>query len=151
MPEDTKLLLHALFAQAKNGPVSRDTGDHPHTAINGDESSGSGTKLLCLSPSSSSSGIGPADLVTDARVEGLKRSYSSPPALIPSESSSSSCSSAASPDSHPTGTVGRSMSTDQGQLEAGRDWSSLCQEDAMRSFLGLLFSLAPYWKYEQFI
>jgi hypothetical protein len=140
VPEDTKLRLHALFTQAKNGPTDRDSGGHPHNSKS-DDSKGIGAP-------SSSSGIGPADSGSDGvRVEGLKRSYSSPPSLIPSDTSNTS--STDSPTG--TGTITRSMSTDQGHLEAGMDWSSLCQEDAMRSFLTLLFSLAPYWKYEQFI
>lgn len=141
MPEDTKLRLHALFTQAKNGPTALDSGSHPHNNTKSEESKGNGAP-------SSSSCVGPADLGSDdVRVEGMKRSYSSPPALIPSDTSN-----AASNDCPTnTGTAVRSMSSDQGQLEAGKDWTSLCQEDAMRSFLSLLFSLAPYWKYEQFI
>jgi hypothetical protein len=143
VPEDTKLRLHALFTQAKNGPTDRDSGSHPHNNTKSEESKGIGAP-------SSSSGIGPADPGSvDVRVEGLKRSYSSPPALIPSPSDTSNEASIDCPTG--TGILARSMSTDQGHLEAGKDWSSLCQEDAMRSFLSLLFSLAPYWKYEQFI
>jgi hypothetical protein len=147
VPEDTKLRLHALFTQAKNGPTDRDSDSHPHNNTKSEESKGSGAP-------SSSSGLGPSDPGSDdVRAEGLKRSYSSPPALIPSPSDTSNAASIECPTGPGTGngTFSRSMSTDQGHLDAGKDWSCLCQEDAMRSFLSLLFSLAPYWKYEQFI
>ena len=144
LSEETKLWLHGLHAQAKNGPVDPEA--FTRKASDGEWSNGVGPALC---PSSSSSlGLG----VTDSQ-EGdgacLRRSHSSPPAIVLSESSD-----ALSPDgsiNFTTSVLSRSMSRDQNQLEIFRDCACLSQKSAMRSFLGLLFSLAPYWKYEQFI
>lgn len=144
LSEETKLWLHGLHAQAKNGPVDPEA--LTRKPSNGEWSGGLGPALS----TSSSSSIG---LAANDSHEGdgmsTRRSYSSPPAIVISESSDALSSDASK--SFTAGILSRSMSQDQDQLEIFRDCACLSQESAMRSFLGLLFSLAPYWKYEQFI
>ena len=145
LSEETKLWLHGLHAQAKNGPLDPEA--FTRKPSEGAQSNGLGS---ALSPSSSSSlGLGVVTDLHEGEGVSLRRSYSSPPAVESSESSD-----VLNPDSSKsftTGVLSRSMSQDQDQLEIFRDCACLSQESAMRSFLGLLFSLAPYWKYEQFI
>ena len=125
--EDTKLRLHGLFTQVKNGPADQDL--QPQQKLvdkSGDCGKDEFSPLSQNGSSASKSGL------------------LSNPLLVPSEGINTFGSS-------PRTAIGRSRSAERGQLEAWRDCGSMSQEDAMRAFLCVLFSSAPYWKYEQFI
>lgn len=133
-PEHTKLRLHGLFTQVRNGPADQDVQGQPQKTDDG-----------------SKEGEGEATLSPLAALDG--GAFSSPPQPPTGEISSSKSSiSAGSPrSSGPAMIRGRSVDQAQSQLEAWRDCGSMSQEEAMKTFLLLLYSVAPYWKYEQFI
>ena len=126
--DDTKLKLHGLFTQVKNGPADQDVLPQQK------KDNGKGESSPHLVASS-------ADKDKDKDKD--KGSALSVP-LVPLAADSIFGSS-------PRTAIEKSRSTERGQLEAWRDCGSMSQEDAMRAFLCVLFSSAPYWKYEQFI
>lgn len=135
-PEHTKLRLHGLFTQVRNGPAEQ-------------EDQGQTKKVDGSSKEDETATFSPLTASGDSSV-------SSPPRPSPGDGSSSSNSNSSISTGSPRAagtTINRSRSTEQGQnqLEAWRECRAMSKEEAMKAFLLLLFSLAPYWKYEQFL
>ena len=131
-PEHTKLRLHGLFTQVRNGPAGQEMQGQPEKTDDGSKE-GEATLSPLVALDSSTLPLPPQPPTGEI-------------------SSSKSSLSAGSPRSTgPAINRGRSVDQAQIQLEAWRECGSMSQEEAMKAFLLLLYSVAPYWKYEQFI
>lgn len=141
MPEDTKLRLQSLCNQAKNGPASHGIEvDSDKIDSSREEFPSSSSTLTDGSAFGGNGSIGDEDTAVSHITERtISSSYTAPhPRSATCQDNRSSNNAVRQTDGHVDG-QGDSVSM------------SLSQEEAMRSFLGLLFPLAPYWKYEQFL
>ena len=139
VPEDTKLRLQSLCNQAKHGPSSYGT------EVESDKIDSSRDEF----PSSSSTLSDGSAFAGNGSIEEDTSASHISPTLINERILNSSYN--ALPRSTGQDKEGSNEHTD-GHVDGGVSGSmSLSQEEAMRSFLCLLFPLAPYWKYEQFL
>ena len=145
MPEDTKLRLQSLCNQAKHGPATHGIDVESDKIDSSREEFPSSSSTL--SDGSAFAGNGSVD--EDATVSHIS------PSLINEIILDSSYNAP-----HPRSVTGQDKDGSngvhgvhtEGHVDVGDSVSmSLSQEEAMRSFLCLLFPLAPYWKYEQFL